>query len=65
MDAKEWAKMADMLAQIRNKLYILQSDNENINREVFLKAVITREYLALVLTNIDTFARWDDNGWIK
>lgn len=65
MDAKEWSKMADMLAQIRNKLYIMESDNENINREVFLKSVITREYLALVLINIDTFARWDDNGWIE
>ena len=65
MDAKEWSKMADMLAQIRRKLYKIQSENEHIDRDVFLKVVLTREYLALALEHIDTLARFDDNGWIQ
>ena len=65
MDAKEWSKMADMLAQIRRKLYKIQSDNEYIDRDVFLKVVLTREYLALALEHIDTLASLDDSGWIE
>ena len=54
-----------MLAQIRRKLYKIQSENEHIDRDVFLKVVLTREYLALALEHIDTLARFDDNGWIQ
>jgi len=65
MDAKDWAKMADMIAQIRRRLFKIQSDHENVDTEVFLKTILTREYLALALENIDTLAKYDDNGWIQ
>ena len=65
MDAKDWAKMADMIAQIRRRLFKIQSDHENVDTEVFLKTILTREYLALALENIDRLAKYDDNGWIK
>ena len=65
MDAKDWAKMADMIAQIRRRLFKIQSDHENFDTEVFLKTILTREYLALALENIDTLAKYDDNGWIQ
>lgn len=65
MDAKDWSKMADMIAQIRRRLYKIQSDNEHLRDSVFLKSFLTREYLALALDNIDTLARYANNGWIK
>jgi hypothetical protein len=65
MDAKDWAKMADMIAQIRNRLFKIQSDHEYLDTEVYLKTILTREYLALALENIDKLARWDNSGLLQ
>jgi hypothetical protein len=65
MDAKEWAKMADMIAQIRRKLWDVQAHNENYDTEVTLKVQMVREFLAITLEHIDTLARYDDLGWIR
>ncbi len=65
MDAKDWAKKTDMIAQIRRRFFTIQSDHEIVDTEVFLKTILTREYLALALENIDTLAKYDDNGWIQ
>ena len=65
MDAKDWAKMADMIAQIRNRLFKIQSVHEYLDTEVYLKTILTREYLALALENIDKLARWDNSGLLQ
>jgi hypothetical protein len=65
MDAKEWSKMADMIAQIRRRLYTIQMDNEEHDTEVFLKILLIREFLALSLEHIERLAQWDDKGWIE
>ena len=65
MDAKEWSRMADMIAQIRRRLYTIQMDNEEHDTEVFLKILLIREFLALSLEHIDQLAIWDNLGWIE
>tara|TARA_Y100001938_G_C7861385_1_gene315752 strand:+ start:208 stop:405 length:198 start_codon:yes stop_codon:yes gene_type:complete len=65
MDAKEWSKMADKLAQIRRKLYITQQDAEEYDTEVYHEVAFIREMLCLCLEKIDRLAKWDDLGWVK
>ena len=65
MDAKNWAKIADNIAKIRTALYQVQQDNEYYDTEVYSDVAFIRELLFIVLTKVDTLAKWDDRGWIK
>ena len=65
MDAQEWSKMADKLAQVRSKSYNMQMDAEEYDTEVYHEAAFIRELLYLCLIRIDKLAKWDDKGWIK
>lgn len=65
MDAKNWAKIADNIAKIRNALYQVQENNEYHDTEVYSDVAFIRELLLIVLTKVDTLAKWDDRGWIK
>ncbi len=64
MDAQEWSKMADKLAQVRSKLYNLQMNAEEYDTEVYHEVAFIRELLFLCLEKVDKLAKWDDRGWI-
>ena len=65
MDAKEWSRMADKVAQVRTKLYKVQEDHEEYDTEVYSEVAFIRRMLLLTLESIDKLAKWDDKGWIK
>ena len=62
MDAKEYAKIADKIMQIKGKLP--QSWHQNdalVQRQVDL----LHERLSEALVFLDTLAKMDDMGWVK
>ena len=65
MDASEWAKMADRIAQIRLALYQIEQANEEYDTEAYHQVAFVRELLALCLERIDKLASWDDKGWLN
>ena len=65
MDAKEWSKMADKLAQVRSKLYETQMNAEEYDTEVYHEVAFIREMLCLCLEKLDKLATWDSKGWIR
>lgn len=65
MDAKEWSRMADKIAQVRTKLYKVQEAHEEFDTEVYSEVAFIRRMLLLTLESIDKLAKWDDKGWMK
>lgn len=65
MDAAEWARMADKMAQIRLQLYKIQEDHEEYDTEVYHTVAFVRELLTISLEKIDKLAKWDDKGWLR
>ena len=65
MDAKEWSKMADKIAQVRAKLYKVQEQHEEFDTEVYSEVAFIRRMLLLTLESIDKLAKWDDRGWMR
>lgn len=65
MDAKEWSKMADKVAQVRTKLYEVQMDHEDYDSEIYAEVAFIRRMLLLTLESIDKLSKWDDKGWMK
>ena len=65
MDAKEWSKLADKVAQVRVKLYEVQQEHEKFDTEVYAEVAFIRRMLLLTLESIDKLAKWDDKGWLR
>jgi hypothetical protein len=65
MDAKEWAEIADKLAQVRVKLYGVQENHEEYDTEVYHTVAFVRELLTISLEKIEKLATWDDKGWLR
>jgi len=65
MDAKEWSKMADKVAQVRATLYKVQEEHEEYDTEVYSEVAFIRRMLLLTLESIDKLAKWDDKGWMR
>ena len=65
MDAKDWASMADKIAQIRSILYKVQMDHEEYDTEVYHEVAFIRELMFISLEKVDKLAKWDDKGWLK
>ena len=65
MDAKEWSKMADKIAQVRTRLYQVQEEHEEYDTEVYAEVAFIRRMLLLTLESIDKLAKWDDRGGMR
>ena len=66
MDAKDWASMADKIAQKLIQFHSKLPDNGDlVDFGAKMKVRMIKETIALLLERIDEMANSDERGWIK